>query len=185
MKRVSKLILLALVAVPVVSIVSLKLWVAKEDLEFDGSAWAYRSKYYSVKGDGCALLDKNLGASSARPAELLNVLAWKYDKDPGNNPFNLGFPDFFDVQHQALVRLLALQQKNFGISPPPPTHGSGGMDHTGASLTKIENGIFVVSGSASVYPDSFDDHPWEGYFRWETFRFDRDGKFISRSPSAE
>lgn len=180
-----KKIILSLMLLAITGFGGFMYWAHIEDLEHDGFAWTYRSKYYGVKGDGCSLLDKTLGASSTDPTELLKVLGWSYDEKPMKNPFGLGFPDFFNVQHQALVRLLALQPTKFGIQPSLRQRYGGGRDHTGAKLISIEDGNYVVSGSASIRPDSFDDHPWEGYFAWEIFRFDRAGKFISREPSSE
>ncbi len=179
--RRTKRILLTLAGICVCWL-ALWYWAHREDLEHDGFAFVWRSQYFAVGGDGCGLLDKTLGASARVPGELLKVLDWRYDRDSAKNPYGLGHPAFFDVQHQALVRLLALQRKEFRVEVPPQRTPTLQMDHSGARVDERVHGIITVSGSASVYPDWFDAHPWEGYFFWETFTFDESGKLLIRAP---
>ena len=157
-------------------------WTHREDLERDGVEWAYRSKYFPIEGDGCQMLDRTLGSDARSPKRLLEVIGWGYNEDASKNPHGLGHPEFFDVQHQALVRLLALQEDRFGIVPESQHTSSLFVDHTGAKLVEAANGVYVVEGSASIYPDRFDEHPWEGYFAWERFSFEQDGRLIERLP---
>ena len=136
------------------------------------------------RDDGCGLLDQKLGADARSPTKLLSVLGWRYDRDSTKNPHGLGHPEFFDIQHQALVRLLALQEDLFG-KPAPPQHTETLLvDHAGASLISFENGVYLVDGSASIHPDEFDEPRPGGYFRWERFRFGGEGRLLDRSPIA-
>lgn len=181
MKR-SRIVVACVLAALAGGVVWFKVWAEREELECDGIGWAWRSKYYPVSGDGCQLLDRTLGAQSRTPRELLQVMRWQYHKDPARNPHGLGFPDFFDVQHQALVRLLALQQEVFGNSVPPQHEKTVRADHSGVRVRAEDAAGMTVEGTASVFPDEFDDHPWEGYFRYEAFQFDKDGRLLSRRP---
>jgi hypothetical protein len=79
------------------------------------------------------LLDHHLGAKAWDPAALVVVLGWEYQPD-NNNPYGLGHPDFFDVKHQALLRLLDLQKQAFGRS----------------ALARRKNGVFVDSSFARI-----------------------------------
>jgi hypothetical protein len=166
----------------VVGIIAFWNWAHREDLEPDGMEWAYRSKYFPVEGDGCQILDRTLGSDARSPKRLLEVLGWTYNEDASKNPHALGHPEFFDVQHQALVRLLALQEDRFGIVPDARHTSTLLVDHTGAKVVEVANGVHVVDGSASIYPNQFDEHPWEGYFTWERFKFEQDGRLVERLP---
>ena len=157
------------------------IWAHHEDLEHTGFEWAYRSKYYPVHGDGCQLLEKTLGADAQLPQKLMAVMAWTNDKDAARNPYGLDFPAFSDVQHQALVRLLAIQKKSFQVSPPPQHRATTRIDHTGAFVIDSDANGMIVEGTASVYPDEFDQHPWEGNYLLERFKFDAQGKLLERS----
>ncbi len=77
-------------------------WYYKEDVEFNGIGWDYRSKYFSVEGDGCGLLDKNLGANARSPRKLLEVFTWQYHDDPAENPHGLGYPDFYEGNYRVV-----------------------------------------------------------------------------------
>ena len=173
---------IAVILFVIVSAVVLGIWAHQEDMEHDGFAFVYRSKYFSVDGDGCDLLDQKLGTGSRSPTRLLEVLQWLYDEDASKNPHGLGYPEFFDAQHQALVRLLALQESEFGKEPPAQHWETLRADHTGVRFISSQNGVHLIEGSASVYPDEFDQHPWEGYYLWERFHFDGTGRLLDRSP---
>jgi hypothetical protein len=133
-------------------------------------------------GDGCELLDEKLGTESRSPAKLLEVIGWQYDRDQSKNPYGLVHPEFFDVQHQALVRLLALQADEFGIDVPEQITNTLRVDHSGAMLVKSDSTGVVINGSSSTKPDEFDGPHSDPYYRWERFEFDSSGRFQRRAP---
>ena len=133
------------------------------------------------KNDGCELLDKKLGEDAQSPTKLLEVIAWEYNDDSSKNPHALGFSDFFDIRHQALVKLLAIQHKVFGDALPEQHHKTLRVDHSGARVIEENTDIVIVEGSSSIFPDEVDEPNGDGYYRWEHFTFDRSGKLISRS----
>lgn len=132
--------------------------------------------------DGCALLDQNLRSEARSPEKLLEVIGWKYDVDTSRNPYGLGFPEFFDFQHQALVRLLSLQHETFGIDVPKQNTNTLRVDHSGAMLISSHSESIVIDGSSSLKPDDFDGPHSDPYYMWERFEFDRSGRFQRRSP---
>lgn len=135
-----------------------------------------------ANSDGCDLLDEKLGSEARSPAKLLEVIGWHYDRDPSRNPHGLGYPEFFDVQHQALVRLLALQEDEFGIDVPNQITETLLVDHSGAMLVSATTTDIVIDGSSSTQPDEFDGPRSDPYYRWERFEFDSSGRLQSRSP---
>ena len=133
-------------------------------------------------GDGCELLDEKLGSQARSPGKLLEAISWKYDRDQSRNPHGLGHPEFFDLQHQALVRLLALQEDKFGIDIPDQITDTIRVDHSGAMLVSTTSSGVVIDGSSSTKPDEFDGPHSDPYYRWERFEFNSSGRFQRRSP---
>ncbi len=146
-----------------------------------GSAfWIHDQLIY----DGCVLLDRTLGPDARTPAKLFDAIGWKYDEDRRKNPYGLGYPEFYDVQHQALVRLVSMQKELFGEKGLPQCQRSIGMDSGGALMISFKGGVYVIEGSASIDPDYYDKFVThdEGYYRWERFSFGKNGKLLGRSP---
>ena len=125
-----------------------------------------------------ALLDRTLGDRSRDPKALLESLTWKYNAT-GSNACGLGHPDFFDVQHLALLRLLELQRPRFKISVPKSATSATGIDHSFASV-KATNGMnLVILGTPTLKPIRY-DRPYEGYWDMHYFEFTPEGRFVSR-----
>jgi hypothetical protein len=131
--------------------------------------------------DGCVLLDQKLGSEARSPEKLLEVIGWQYDRDQSKNPYGLGHPEFFDLQHKALVRLLALQDDAFGIDVPVQNPNTLKVDHSGAMLVSSNSEVVVIDGSSSMKPDEFNGPHSDPYYRWERFEFDRSGRFQRRA----
>ena len=156
-------------------------WCHVEDLRHDGFEWCYRSKYFPVKGDGCGDLERVLTVDANSPQILLTVFEWEYDSGASKNPYHLDRRTFYDVRHQALVRLLALQKKEFGTKAPPQSDHQYGIDHSGVSVLSVNKaGDYLIEGTGSIFPDHFGQHPWEGYYHVEQFLFDSTGKLLDR-----
>jgi hypothetical protein len=131
--------------------------------------------------DGCMLLDQSLASEARSPKKLLEVMGWRYDRDPSRNPYGLGYPEFFDLQHQALVRLLALQDDVFGINVPAQNTSTLRVDHSGAMLLRSNSEGIVIDGSSSMQPDEFNGPHSDPYYIWERFEFDESGRFQRRT----
>lgn len=128
------------------------------------------------------LLDSRLGASAWQPTNLLTVLAWEYH-DKGTNPLSLGYPDFFDFQHQALLRLLDIQKREFGLSTAPRATNGTYIDHSGVWLVGRTNSQIIVIGTGTLKPVYFKHKSLfdqEGYWQEEQFTFAPDGRLLSR-----
>ena len=136
-----------------------------------------------IGSDGCELLDRKLGVEARTATKLIEVIGWQYDRDQSKNPYGLGHPEFFDLQHQALVRLLALQQDEFGIHLPEQISHTLRVDHSGAMLVNSNSSRILIDGSSSTKPDVFDGS--DSYYRWERFEFDSSGRFKGRTQLKE
>jgi len=142
-----------------------------------------RRKYFPMPvGDGCQLLDQTLGSHARDPAALIDVFSWRFKDGP--NPHGLVFPDFFDVQHQALIRLLDLQLPLFGSKVSPPAGSGLKIDHSYAVLRSRNDSVIVVEGTPTLRPTAWDLRPWEGYWQAETLRLTPEGRLISREAVA-
>ena len=139
----------------------------------------YRSRY--------ELLDSRLGAEAWHPTKLLEVIRWDYHPE-NHNPFGLGYPNFFDFQHQALLRLLDIQGSAFGRVVPPRCATGVLIDHSSAIVEKWSDSDVVIVGTATLYPCLFESpngRDTDGYWQMERFVFARTGQLLSRNAYEE
>jgi hypothetical protein len=141
--------------------------------------WQPRQYYPHPPSDGCALLDQTLGSHARDRLALLEVLRWRYRQD-GPNPHGLALSRFCDVQHEALLRLMALQSDQIPSAPVPSTL----IDHTFIQIQSESPDRVVVLGTPSLLPDYY-GRPWEGYWRMELLTFTREGRLLSRAAYRE
>ncbi len=128
------------------------------------------------------LLDSRLGASAWQPTNLLAILSWEY-RDDGKNPLHLGRPDFFDFQHQALLRLLDIQKREFGLSGPSRATNGTYIDHSEVWVVGRTNSQIVVIATGTLKPVLFENRSifdQDGYWQEEQFTFAPDGRLLSR-----
>lgn len=128
------------------------------------------------------MLDSRLGKSAWQPTDLLAILSWEYH-EKGANPFNLRYPDFFDFQHQALLRLLDLQGREFGPKAIPRAKNGTYIDHVVAQVSEHTNSGITVIGTGTLKPVHFEGRSIfdpDGYWQMERFTFASDGRLLSR-----
>jgi hypothetical protein len=132
-------------------------------------------------------LDSRLGASAWQATNLLVVLSWEY-RDDGQNPLGLGFPDFFDFQHLALLRLLDIQRSQFGHSAPRRATGGDFIDHSYVHIIERTKSRVVVIATGTLKPVHFDRSGVDGpapYWQMERFTFASSGQLLSRESFTE
>jgi len=138
--------------------------------------------YFSLTLPRYQILDSRLGASAWQPTNLVAILSWEYDRD-GQNPLQLGYPDFFDFQHQALLRLLDIQHRQFGWRSLRRATNGAYIDHSGTYLIEHTDSQFIVIGTGTLKPVSVDRSPIDGaipYWQMERFTFTSAGRLLSR-----
>lgn len=130
----------------------------------------------------CKLLDLHLGSSAWDPTALLIAMTWEYQPD-NNNPHGLGHPDFFDVQHQALLRLLDLQKTAFGRAALSRCKDGTFVDSSFAKAISRTESEIVVLGTGTLEPCHYDYssiHGPDPYWQVERFRFTPRGQLLGR-----
>lgn len=138
--------------------------------------------YFAHRSPRYGLLDAHLGASAWQPAALLDVLSWSC-RDNNENPFGLGQPEFFDVQHQALLRLIDIQRHHFGRSTPPRNEHGTCIDHSFARVIERTDARIVVIGTATLRPRHYDKNSIHGpypYWQMERLTFSPAGELLFR-----
>jgi len=138
--------------------------------------------YFSLRPWPYPLLDSRLGASAWQPTNLIAILSWEYHAD-NQNPFGLGHPEFFDFQHQALLRLIDVQRAQFGHRAPRRATSGTYIDHSFAHVSERTNSRVVVLGTGTLKAVHFDRssvHGPDPYWQMERFTFTLDGQLLSR-----
>jgi hypothetical protein len=133
------------------------------------------------------LLDSRLGESAWQPTKLLEVMSWEY-KENSQNPFGLGHPDFFDFQHQALLRLIDIQRRHFGHSAPPRNKLGTYIDHCFVAMKERSASQIIIIGTATLKPCRYDNssiHEPDPYWQMERLTFSPSGELLSRQPHTE
>lgn len=129
------------------------------------------------------ILDSRFGPSAWQPTKLLEVLSWPYH-DNNQNPFDLGHPEFFDFQHQALLRLIDIQQEHFGHSAAPRNQDGTYIDHSFAHVIERTDSHIVVIGTATFKPCHYDNssvHGPDPYWQMERLTFAHTGELLYRA----
>ena len=130
--------------------------------------------------DGCVQLDREFGRDAYSPKKMLETLNWSY-REPTDNITIIGGSAV--IQRQALVRLLALQEREFGVVVGPKHKDTLQLDHYGAGVIQRVGGGYVVEGCANLEPDEIMTHAdgADVYYKWERFHFDAEGRLLKRS----
>ena len=130
---------------------------------------------YAFRSPRYPLLDAALKHDASNPHALAEVLRW--DIPPG--AFG-GNHILFDVQHQALLRLLDLQEPVFRQRIPAAAEKCTGADSPGILPLNLNASgeTFQIVGTPSLDPDYQETEG--GYYSVEAFTFTEEGRLVSR-----
>ena len=125
---------------------------------------------YAFRPPRYPLLDAALKGEASNPRALAEVLRWFEDSPP--TAFH-GNHILFDVQHQALPRLLDLQWPVFRQRISPANEKCAGADSPRILPLNASGATFQIIGTPSLDPDY---HETEGgYYSMEVFTFAEEG----------
>jgi hypothetical protein len=133
------------------------------------------------------LLDSKMGDSAWQPTKLLEAISWEY-KENRQNPYGLGHHEFSAFQHQALLRLIDIQRKQFGHSAPNRNKEGTYIDHCCAYIKERNASQIVVIGTATLNPchnDNSSVHGPDPYWQMERLTFSPTGELLFRHAHTE